>query len=53
MFEEILSLSVPLDAMQKMSNAKDMELVLGRQRELKLTEPQMEALRDITSRMSP
>jgi hypothetical protein len=53
MFEEIMSIEVPLDTMKKMSGAKTLNLYLAHQRELKLTDSQLEAIRDITSRMSP
>jgi hypothetical protein len=53
MFEEIMSVDIPLDAMKKMSGAKTLQFYLAQQRELRLTDSQLEAIRDITSRMSP
>jgi hypothetical protein len=50
--EEILSISVPLDAMQKIADAKTVKFVLGA-REIKLKEKDHEALRELARAMTP
>lgn len=50
--EEILTISVPYEAMKKISAAKSVKFVLGA-REIKLREKDHEALRDVTRLMAP
>ena len=51
-FEEVLDISLPREALERVANAKTAQIYLGT-REIPLKENHLEALRDMVSRMTP
>lgn len=51
-FEEVLTISIPFDAMQKIGGANSFKFILG-QREIRFREKELEALRELAKAMNP